>query len=349
MTVSIVVGGQYGSEGKGKVAHWLAHQQGASMAIRVGGANSGHTVDLGAGPLLLRQIPTPCLLESVIGVIPAGFYIDEEVLQEEISALGIGPDRLLIHPDAVVVDQAMKDAEREQGLGGRIGSTVQGVGVAVARRAMREPGLQFAATSSLKEFVRDDLCNIIAAALATQQRIILEGTQGFGLSLLHSGGYPHTTSRDTTAAGVLSEVGISPLAVDCIVLVLRAFPIRVGGNSGDLPNETTWDDVTRLSGSASPLTEYTSVTGRIRRIARFDSRIVQSAIRHNLPTLTVLNHVDYFDYRIHGQNTLSEPALQAVLAIEGMLSTSIDVVGTGPVSGAMIKRPSYGWVNTVAA
>jgi len=62
--------------------------------------------------------------------------------------------------------------------------------------------------------------------------VIIEGTQGFGLSLLHAADYPYVTSRDTTAAAFVSEAGLSPLDVDDIVLVLRAFPIRVGGNSG---------------------------------------------------------------------------------------------------------------------
>ncbi len=44
MPVTVVVGGQFGSEGKGKVAHWLARELRASTAVRVGGPNSGHTV-----------------------------------------------------------------------------------------------------------------------------------------------------------------------------------------------------------------------------------------------------------------------------------------------------------------
>ncbi|HEU4441008.1 MAG TPA: adenylosuccinate synthetase, partial [Burkholderiales bacterium] len=49
-------------------------------------------------------------------------------------------------------------------------------------------------------------------------RVVLEGTQGFGLSLLHSGTYPFCTSRDTTASGFISEAGLSPFDVDQIVM-----------------------------------------------------------------------------------------------------------------------------------
>ena len=81
------------------------------------------------------------------------------------------------------------------------------------------------------------------------ERLVLEGTQGFGLSLVHSSYYPFVTSRDTTAAAFVSEAGFSPLDVDEIVLVIRAFPIRVGGNSGPLPNEIDWHTLSTESGS----------------------------------------------------------------------------------------------------
>ena len=59
MPISIVVGGQYGSEGKGKIAHWLAKYQNANYAVRVGGPNSGHTAISDDKTYALRQLPTP--------------------------------------------------------------------------------------------------------------------------------------------------------------------------------------------------------------------------------------------------------------------------------------------------
>ena len=79
MPVTVVVGGQYGSEGKGKVAHWLAREQRAQYAIRVGGPNSGHTVVQDGQRFVLRHLPTPVLLDDVIGVVPAGAGLDVDV------------------------------------------------------------------------------------------------------------------------------------------------------------------------------------------------------------------------------------------------------------------------------
>jgi adenylosuccinate synthase len=63
MPVSVVVGGQFGSEGKGKVALELARLRGAAAAIRVGGANSGHTaIDATGKAHVFRHLPTAALL-----------------------------------------------------------------------------------------------------------------------------------------------------------------------------------------------------------------------------------------------------------------------------------------------
>ena len=342
MPVSVVVGGQYGSEGKGKVTHWLARKQQARYAIRVGGPNSGHTVVENGRRTVLRTLPTPILIDGVIGVVPAGAYLDVDVLLREVEETGLAKDRLLIHPAAVVIDDSMREEERRAGLIEGIGSTGQGVGAAVAQRAMRRRSVTFAGgTASLRRFVRPDLDRILAGALDRGERVIVEGTQGLGLSLLHGGHYPYATSRDTTAAGALSEAGLSPRDVDCVALTLRAFPIRVGGNSGPLPLETKWETIERECGAGIDLTELTTVTGRPRLVARFHEEVVLRAIRANRPDLVFLNHVDYFDYAIHEEPDLTPEVARRVSGIESRLGLKIDHVGSGP--GRVIDRPACGW------
>ena len=135
MPVSVVVGGQYGSEGKGKVTHWLAREQGARYAVRVGGPNSGHTVVENGQRVVLRHLPTPALIDGVIAVVPAGAYLDIDVLLREVEETGLTKDRLLIHPSAVVIDDTMRADERKAGLVEGIASTGQGVGVALWHNA----------------------------------------------------------------------------------------------------------------------------------------------------------------------------------------------------------------------
>ena len=342
MPVSVVVGGQYGSEGKGKVAHWLAREQRARYAVRVGGPNSGHTVVEKGRRIVLRHLPTPVLLDDVVGVVPAGAYLDADLLLREAEERRLTKDRLLIHPSAVVIDDSMRADERQAGLLAEIASTGQGVGGAVAQRAMRRPTVTFASnTPLLRAFVHPDLDRILDDALGRGERIIVEGTQGFGLSILHGGHYPYATSRDTTAAGALSEAGLSPREVDCVALTLRAFPIRVGGNSGPLPLETTWDAITRDCRAGADLIEFTTATGRRRRVAQFHAEIVLRAIRANRPDLVFLNHVDYFDYMIHEEPHITRRVAYRASDLELQLGQKIDHIGSGP--GQIIGRPAYGW------
>lgn len=342
MPVTIVVGAQYGSEGKGKVAHWLAGLQQPQYAVRVGGPNSGHTVVEDGRRIILRHLPTPILSDDVIGIVPAGAYLDPDILLREVEETGLTRDRLLIHPSAVVLDDSMRADERTAGLLEGIASTGQGVGGAVAQRAMRRPSITFAETiDCLREFVRPDLDHVLSVALEDGERIMIEGTQGFGLSILHGGHYPYSTSRDTTAAGALSETGLSPRHVDCVALVLRSFPIRVHGNSGPLPLETTWEAITHNSGANVNLTEFTTVTGRPRRVAEFHEDLVIRALRANSPNIVFLNHVDYFDYVIHESPTISPRAGKCVSLLETLVGQKIDYVGTGP--SCIVARPHSGW------
>jgi len=168
--------------------------------------------------------------------------------------------------------------------------------------------------------------------LSSDERVIIEGTQGFGLSLLHSKYYPYVTSRDTSAAAFVAEAGLSPLDIDDVVLVLRAFPIRVGGNSGPLPNEIDWETVTHESRSDRPILEYTSVTKTMRRVARFDADVVRQAIIVNQPTCVVLNHLDHIDASCGRLNMLTNKTFEFVDEVGLLIEEQIDYFGFGPAS-----------------
>jgi adenylosuccinate synthase len=337
MPVSVVVGGQFGSEGKGKVALELARLRGAVAAIRVGGPNSGHTaIDTSGKAWVFRQLPTAALLPDVACVIGAGSYIDPDVLLSEISEADISPARVFVDPDAVLIQPEHREQERQSGLRERIGSTLSGTGAAVAARVQRVAQLRFARDEPrLGAFVRP-VSAWIRPRLGDGERVIIEGTQGFGLSILHSGHYPHATSRDTTAASFVAESGLSPLDVDEIVLVIRAFPIRVAGASGPLPREIDWETLTMESESRVPLREKTSVTARLRRIARFDGEIVRRAINANAPNLIWLNHVDYVDAQVSDTISPTPKMLSFISFVEQEIHRPIDYVGTGPSASLLI-------------
>src|SRR5258706_11328331 len=145
MPVSVIVGGQFGSEGKGKVAYWVCRHSGAAAAVRVGGPNSGHTV---VGPngeiLVFRQLPTAAILPDTWCFLPAGSFLDVDLTLAEINFSRISPDRVVIDPYASVITKADRMREERLGLVERIGSTGVGVAAALTNRLERRGIARFA-------------------------------------------------------------------------------------------------------------------------------------------------------------------------------------------------------------
>jgi adenylosuccinate synthase len=338
MAVSIVVGGQYGSEGKGKVAHHLARERGARAVVRVGGSNSGHT-SMGdtSQREVLRHLPTAALDPDVLCVLAPGSYVDLDVLFEEIERIGLPAHRLVIDPNAMIITAADLIAEQRGGLGERIGSTCSGTGAAVQRRISRHTTGELAGARLELAAYLQPVRPLLRQMLEDDARVIIEGTQGFGLSLLHTAHFPNATSRDTTAAGALSETGLSPLDVDEVVLVLRAFPIRVAGESGPFgAQEIDWATVALEGGHPGGLEERTSVTKRVRRVARFDPSVVREAITSNAPNIIVLNHVDHVD--ADAKTELTGHADAFVADVSEKIGRRIDLVGLGPDTLVPVRR-----------
>jgi adenylosuccinate synthase len=161
----------------------------------------------------------------------------------------------------------------------------------------------------------------------------IEGTQGSGLSLYHGLYYPKATSRDTNAAGFVSEVGLSPRLISEIVLVFRTFPIRVAGQqAGPLYDELTWERLQTESGSPVPLHEYTSVTHKLRRVARFDWAAAEHAITINRPTRVAVNFVDYLSFgnRAAAHWAALDDGAKAFTERIERLGPRVRYIGTGP-------------------
>jgi adenylosuccinate synthase len=332
--VSIVIGGQYGSEGKGKVALELTRRDpNTTIVVRPGGTNSGHTGYSKSGErIILRQLPTAAIDGQVQIVFPAGSYIDPDLLRSEMDKVRLPASRVAIDPRAHIIRPEHVEWERASGLIDDISSTGSGTGAAVisrvARYAKLHPlGVPASDSEALQPFLADT-AELMSTSLQADERILIEGTQGFGLSLLHSDTWPKCTSRDTSAAGLLSEAGLSPRHVDRIFLVLRCHPIRVAGDSGPLTDETSWEQIADEAGIATDLREFTSVTRKLRRVGRFDPKVVRRAIAANAPTDIVLNHLDYIDPA--GEAALGPAGLAFVKGVEATIGSQIHWVGTSP-------------------
>ena len=144
----VVIGSQWGDEGKGKIVDWLAEE--ASGVVRFqGGHNAGHTLVVGGKKTILRLIPSGILHEKLDCYIGSGVVVSPEALLSEIDELNaagvknvegrlkIAPTCTLILPYHIALDQA-REASRGAS---KIGTTGRGIGPAyedkVARRSIR--------------------------------------------------------------------------------------------------------------------------------------------------------------------------------------------------------------------
>ena len=342
MPVSVVVGGQFGSEGKGKTALEIVRRDPTvAAAIRVGGTNSGHTaIGSNGRRYALRQLPAASIDRSVRVILPPGSYIDVAIFMEEVRRLELEPDQIAVSPMARIITPEHRLWEQEADLGPAIGSTQSGTGAAVmamtARRASHFSlrSVQAEEVPELEDYLKDTSSEV-RSFLDLGKRVVIEGTQGFGLSLLQGGFWPKATSRDTTAAAFLAEAGLSPLDVDDVTLVIRCHPIRVAGNFGPLPGQTSWDQIAAEAGITEDIRELTTVTAKLRRVGRFDPGVVRRAILANQPTRIVLNHLDYVDPLVR-DGTLTAKARAFVEMVEKGIGRCVDWLGIGP--GQIMER-----------
>ena len=249
----------------------------------------------------------------------------------------------------MVITAEDKERERQLGLSERLSSTLCGVGSAVARRALRTTDVELAGGAARRaEWLRPlitDVSGEANAAVDSGKKVLIEGTQGSGLSLYHSPSYPKATSRDTNAASFVSEVGLSPRLISEVVLVLRTYPIRVAGQqAGPLNGEISWEQLQQEAQSPVPLHEYTSVTHKLRRLGRFDWVAARSAATLNRPTRLAVNFLDHLSYANRGTAAREQltPFAQAFVArIEKACLAPALYLGTGPGLSDTVVRQTW--------
>ena len=339
--IAVLVGGQYGSEGKGAVVAHIANDY--NVHVRVGSPNAGHTIYWNGEKHVMQSIPCGWINPNAKIVIGRGALINmKQFMKELVHVLQYYPDflyRLHIDPEAGILDE--KFHEQEGGTEGemhrRIGSTGEGVGPARVARINRDPNEFRQFKDVAKEYgLERCLCENTPEKLAEIQdagfNILIEGTQGSGLSLLHSH-WPYCTSIDTNAAGIISEVGIAPSRVTDVILVLRTYPIRVAGNSGPMKNEITWDELSSRMG-INLIPEKTTVTKKVRRIAEWDDELFCQSCILNGPTEFALTFADYIDPKLYGvdskEEVMKSEPLKKFLREHGLDCDKLKLIGTGP-------------------
>lgn len=343
--VDVIVGGEYGSEGKGHIAAYLAPEY--DVLVRVGGPNAGHTV-FGEPPYTHHLLPSGTLRSEAQLVIGPGAALDVHGLLKEVADCRVSAQRLSIDPQATIISRSDASWEMKR-LRGSISSTAQGGGRAMARRILyrnlRGQVKLARDIPALRPFLRETT-EVLDRAFQRGSRIMLEGTQGTGLSLFH-GDYPYVTSRDTTVSGCLAEAGIAPSRVRRIVVVCRTYPIRVGGPSGDMGVELSWAEISRRSGipvGKLRKAEKTSTTKRRRRVAEFDWRLLRKVASLNGPTDIALTFADYLTKRNQAARRfeqLDSLTIRFVEEVEKVAAAPVSLISTRFAYRSIIDRRAW--------
>jgi adenylosuccinate synthase len=328
----ILLGAQWGDEGKGKLVDLLADSFDIVARFQ-GGNNAGHTIQIGHQRFVLKLIPSGILRPGKTAVIGNGLVIDPVGLFAEIdqlSAAGIDvAAQLRISNRAHILLPAHRAMEKRI----FIGTTSRGIGPCyedkAGRRGMRvadlidrdhfvdhfdtlarehetvlrafgiEPDYDLAEIRQqyldLGERMRPMVCDtalLLNRAIRDGKKILFEGAQATMLDLDH-GTYPFVTSSSASAGGACTGTGVAPTLIDGIIGVAKAYITRVGG--GPFPTEAPDEEGEMIRQRGH---EFGSVTGRPRRCGWFDAPLLRytAALNHFdtlvITKLDVLDHLD---------------------------------------------------------
>jgi adenylosuccinate synthase len=311
----VVIGAQWGDEGKGKIVDYLAKE--AQIIVRfAGGANAGHTIVIGNEEYALHLIPSGILYPDKIVILGAGMVIDPAALFKELAMLeerGIDcAGRVLVSDRAhIVLPRYIQiDKERDAARKKPIGTTGRGIGITYSMKSDRD-GIRIADLGwdeKLAELEAADQAflapykdRLLAMAVdlsaylvhRKNSQVLFEGAQGILLDL-DLGTYPYVSSGVSCAAGAAIGGCVGPRALDKVLGVFKAYSTRVG--NGPFPSEFDPDEEDRLCRFVREAgREYGVTTGRPRRCGYLDLVALRYACLTNAIDSLVMTHLDVYD------------------------------------------------------
>ncbi len=327
---TVVAGGFWGDEGKGKIISYLALKDRLDFCVRTGSVNAAHTIWFEGKRYALHMVPGGFVNQKCRLLVAAGANVHVAQLLREVEQTGV-KDRLGVDGQASIIEEKHsaqdKASEHLRGLG----TTGWGVGPAIEERVRR--------TATLAKDVPELASYLADVALETNRaidsgkQVLLEGTQGVLLSLFH-GSYPYVTGRDTSASAICSEVGVGPTKVDEVVLVFKSFVTRVG--TGPLPEEISKEEAIKRGWF-----ETAAGTGRDRRSAPFSFELAKRAAMVNGATQLAVTKLDCLFPGCQGLrefDRLPSEAKRFIERIENETKVPVSLIGTGADAQDLIDR-----------
>lgn len=294
--LNILIDGQFGSTGKGLLSSYVSVMNHIDIGIVNASTNAGHTFYYHDKKYVLKQLPVSGIIHerNQIYLCP-GSIINPTTLLEEMEKYGVYQDRVVIHPRcAIITDEDIQWEKQDDSSVTKIASTQSGVGKSLSNKIQRH-GKLAQDIPELREMVGElDVRQLLDYGCTA----LMEVPQGFDLSISSGLSYPHCTSREITVSAAMADAQVHPSYLGKTIVSLRTYPIRVGnivkdgkeiGNSGPFypdSNETTWKDI-------GVDEEYTTVTGRIRRVATFSKQQYDRMLKFLKPDYVMMNFGNY--------------------------------------------------------
>ena len=343
MSNTIVIGAQWGDEGKGKIVDLLTEK--ADVVVRPqGGNNAGHTVISEGKQYILHLIPSGILWPGKLCVIGNGVVMDPVALLKEIDGLiekdiAVSPENLLISNRAHLVMPFHRemDAYKEANRSVKIGTTKRGIGptfgdpaafterfsarIAECNRLFESVGLDPLDAATLAEELLaagrrlapycTDTVEVLHREMKKGSTLLFEGAQGTYLDI-DQGTYPYVTSSNTTSGGACTGSGVPPQKIHRVVGVTKAYTTRVGEGPFPTQNDDLADRFHKMG------REFGATTGRKRRCGWLDLVLVRYAAMVNgfdELAITILDGLDDCDeipvcthYELDGKKLHLPPA-----------------------------------------
>lgn len=330
MSCTVIVGAFWGDEGKGKIISYLALKDNLDFCVRTGSVNAAHTVWMEGKRYALHMVPASFINKRTRLLIAPGANVHVGKFFEEVELTKVNK-RIGIDKFASIIEEKHSLQDRTSAHLKGLGTTGWGVGPALEERARRTAKLA-KDILELKPYIAD-VTKEINDGIDVGKNVLLEGTQGFMLSLFH-GTYPYVTGRDTGASAICSEAGVGPTRVDNVIIVFKSFITRVG--AGPLAGELTKEEALERGWF-----ETAAGTGRERRSAPFDFNLARKNARINGATQAALTKLDcvFPECRsIRNFNELSKEAKAFVKEVEEKTKVPVALIGTGPDALDIIDR-----------
>jgi adenylosuccinate synthase len=331
MPCTVIVGAFWGDEGKGKIISYLALNDKLDFCVRTGSVNAAHTVWLDGNRYALHMVPAAFIQPNCRLLIAAGANVHVAQFLKEMELTKVDAKRLGIDNMASIIEEKHSTQDKASAVNKGIGTTGWGVGPAIEERARRTAKLA-KDIPELKPYLADTVTEI-NEGIDAGKKVLLEGTQGFMLSLFH-GTYPYVTSRDTGAAAICSEAGVGPTRVDDVLIVYKTFITRVG--AGPLPGEITKEEAKKRGWF-----ETAAGTGRDRRSAPFNFDLARKNAKINGATKAAVTKLDCMFPECRSAQKfedLSKDAKQFIKEVENRTGMPVVLIGTGPEALDIIDR-----------